>query len=277
MKATSKIAKTVRALCAVCLGLSWSATAQSTIAYFNGPPFAIPGESEIATIDFDQDGTADFSFAGGLFICTTDVPSSGCSASFYAGTLGTNNLLCLGGQLVIVPFGTILGSGTSTNTAWRTVDGAVMATYFMSPRYGTSGWGGPLHTPGTGFFGVRFNAGDGLHYGWVRARMSNPTTNNLEFAPVILDWAYETRVNMPIAAGALPVIGMSPPRIVRPGKLRLEWQAQVGEAYQLQFKDQLEATYWTNLDFSVIATTTNITVEVPATSSTKFFRAVVTQ
>lgn len=53
----------------------------------------------------------------------------------------------------------------------------------------------------------RFAAADGPHYGWIQVRLPQPSTNGLpsEVTPVVTDWAYETRVGVPIRAGARPV------------------------------------------------------------------------
>jgi len=57
--------KTASVICTFWLGLALSASAQSTIAYFNGPAFQFPADYASASIDFDKDGTGDFSFATG--------------------------------------------------------------------------------------------------------------------------------------------------------------------------------------------------------------------
>jgi hypothetical protein len=51
----------------------------------------------------------------------------------------------------------------------------------------------------TGYAGVEFRIGGATHYGWVRLQ-------NFTDAPYgnILDWAYETRPDVPILAGAVP-------------------------------------------------------------------------
>jgi hypothetical protein len=178
------------------------ATAQDTIIYSNGPSFPIPSyyDSGRAFIDFDGDGVFDLSFEYYGFICTADVPTSGCSLSFYVGALSTNAILVRSCQASILPFGTSIGSAPASNTMWNTrCQYTALADYFFSPRYGTKGYGGPLADPGVGYLGVRFSAADGLHYGWVRVRMPRDT----EFAPAIVDWAYEARPDTAIRAGAI--------------------------------------------------------------------------
>ena len=84
-------------------------------------------------------------------------------------------------------------------------------------------------SPATQFIGVRFHADDGLHYGWIRLARNywEPYDTNHpdwppgtdpngrygnaislpridQFSPGVIDWAFETTPNTPIAAGAVP-------------------------------------------------------------------------
>jgi len=177
-------------ICAICLVLVLSRSAQSEIVYFNGPAFSIPGDYTSTSLDLNRDGMGDFSFSSGAFICTADVPSSGCTSPYLIASLKTNSVLSHGYQAVVLPAGTAIGSVTFSNTAWKSSDGATLVTAFFSPRYGTSGWGGPLSLPGAGYLGVRFFAQDGPHYGWIHAWL--PNGGRFGTSPVILDWAYET-------------------------------------------------------------------------------------
>jgi hypothetical protein len=265
------------ALCAIWLSLAWSLCAQDTIRYTAGPAFSFPGDGDSASLDFDHDGSADLSFSGGLFLCTTDIPVSGCTTAYSILPMSTNSLLCNGSQLLVMPAGTLIGAGTVPEATWKGYSSTALATYSFSPRFGTAGWGGPLNTAREGYFGVRFQMTDGQHYGWVRARMPATETNTFEFTPIIMDWAYETQPDTPIKAGAVPVAAVAAPKIVRPEKLRLEWQSQVGLTYQIQFKDRLESFGWTNLDIIVIATATNTIVDIPMKGSAGFYQAVRTE
>ncbi|MCD6049945.1 MAG: hypothetical protein K0Q55_1348 [Verrucomicrobia bacterium] len=256
------------------LGLVLSARAQDTISYFSGPSFSFPADGDFASIDFDRDGTADFSFSGGLFLCTMDIPTSACSTSFNGVPMGTNSFMCNGSSLTVVPAGTTISDTTVSNATWKNFSSATLATYQFSPKYGTSAWGGPLNAAREGYFGVRFSTSAGVHYGWVHARMPEPGTNTFSFSPVILDWAYETRPDTVIVAGAMPVAAVTAPQIVRPERLRLNWRSQVGKSYQIQFKERLDAPGWTNLDINVVATGTNSIVDISIKSTMGFYQAV---
>ncbi len=135
----------------------------------------------------------------------------------------------------------------------------------------------------TAFMGIQFQIGQDWHYGWVRIRGGlsgeyfTPEGWRFFLAPPawILDWAYETRPNTPIKAGARPVmVGVAVPVVVRAGFLRLSWLSEIGKAYQVQSKASLDAPGWTNLNFAVPATSTNTLLDLPMTGATQFFRVV---
>jgi len=176
-----------------------TASGQDTIAYFSGPSFTFGGwEYEGTSLDLDRNSSPDFNFQWGPFICTADVPTSGCSSSFYVLALNTNAMLHRLSEVTMLCYGETISSATSSNTTWDDPDNYSRAAgYFFSPRYGTRGYNGPAISSGVGYLGVRFMAADGLHYGWIRLRAPNVA----EFGPAVVDWAYEARPNTPIHAG----------------------------------------------------------------------------
>ena len=187
-------------------GAAPRACCQDTIVYFSGPslPFAYePSGPDDGSIDLNGDGTPDFSFQLGFFICTADFPTSACSGPYYVSALGTNAvLLDRFRRATILRFGSLIGSAPATNSTWSNPDqSATVVTHFISPRYATSGLYGPLADAGVGYVGVRFYAADELHYGWVRLRIA-------PFVAVV-DWAYEARPNTPISAGIIGSNGES--------------------------------------------------------------------
>ena len=244
---------------------SWS---QSTIAYSAGPAFQTPAGFLPVSFDLDQDGSADFGFMDSGTLCTTDVPCSLCTLSFDVLILGTNGLLVQGSYAAILPAGEWIGPVTSSNGVWSSAGNSTLLSLWWSERYGTSGSTGPLATMGEGFLGARFYGADGLHYGWVHVRLAL-------VAPVVVDWAYETRPGVPIQAGAKPVpVPLAWPTVARPGYLRLSWPSEIGKAYQVQVKGHLEAFAWTNLSFVIPATTRNTMLDLPMSGAAQFFRVV---
>jgi len=203
----SKVQKITLGGAALCLIAAATAQSLATIAYISGPGFAfqsVENDPPGASLDLNQDGIVDFNFQSGYFLCTADVPSSACSVPFYVIGSDTNSLLGRFSQATILPFGAPIGL-PGTNTNWVPPDrsgeqGATVtvADYFLSPRYGTRGYGGPLVNPGVGYLAVRFSAADGPHYGWIRVLLPGP-----DFGPDVVDWAYETQPNTPIAAGLI--------------------------------------------------------------------------
>jgi len=254
---------------------------QGTIAYFNGQAFQLPGMEGYANgVDFDGDGNLDFTFSASGMICTADIPISFCSQSYYISATGTNALLWQGNQIFVMPAGNLIGSIAPSNAVWGNPgQGGILTSFNSSPRDGTSSWTPPLQTLTNGYLGVRFYAADGRHYGWIHARLPDQSlgTNGFpaEFSPVIVDWAYETRVDTAIAAGAKTVTALqAAPQVIRAGYLRLNWQTETGKTYQIQSTENLLLPFWTNLDFIIVATATNAMTDIPMTSGAKFYRIV---
>ena len=186
-----------------------------------------------------------------------------------------------------MPGGTLIGRVPFTNAGWsNNSDGAILTIFGDTPGsnagvvtlFGSNSsadmtaWGGPLSSGQEGYLGVRFYARDGLHYGWIHASLAGD--NSSAVYPTITDWAYETRPNTPIVSGALPFAALNAPRIVRLQNLRLVWPSEIDRAYQVQFKGQLDAPVWSNLDFTIIATATNTAVDAPISGSAGFYRVV---
>lgn len=169
---------------------------QDTIVYFSEPSFRFQAEPSEPDLWWSVGDSLAFSFRFGPFLCTADVPTSGCSAPYYVVGFGTNAILRRSSQAAMLPFGAWIDSLPPTNSTWSDQgQSASVATYYFSPRYNTSGMSGPLIDVGVGYLGIRFYLADGLHYGWVRLRS----------APIVavVDWAYEGRPNTPIRAGVI--------------------------------------------------------------------------
>lgn len=207
-------------------------TAHSSIVYVNGPSFQAGGYREWNPrgVDFDHDGTNEFTFWASGMICTADVPTSGCSWPFYTWTAGTNEVLLNDFFVSPLSLGETVGA-ESASGSWVAPVGFYGAgvTFWWYSRSGReidgqwlhSGWLAGVGDVGAGYLGVRFFASDGLHYGWIRVRLpqsgffvqpqsettsvsptaSGPTPIPLELVPVVVDWAYETHPNTPIRAG----------------------------------------------------------------------------
>jgi hypothetical protein len=267
----------------------FSSRAQSTIAYFNGPFFCF-NYPDGTSFDFDQNGVADFVFLNGPSLTTGD-PNSGYTPYTIA-PLGSNSILCVGQQVAVVASGTVINANPPGNNVWTNISGATLDTFgfngqqvfFTSSGVVTNppmaGWNGPVTPPGGAFLGMRFYAADGLHYGWIHAQLPAPVivTNGvgaLDGPPVILDWAFETRPDTGIVAGAMPVsVPLAAPQIIQPGTMWIGWESQTNVAYQIQFKDSLNAILWTNLGAPISGTATNSSTNVPISGSSRFFRVV---
>ena len=246
------------------LAAQWT-LAQSTIVHTSGRVYADPWFfSTSASVDMNQDGVEDLSLSADPWFCTADVPTSYCNQTLYIGIPSTSAVLVQGNYAASIPIGEWIGMSGPSNTAWSTHYIASLMTYWRSPRYGTSGVRGPIGEQGQGYFGVRFSAADGEHYGWVFVQ-----------GQILVEWAYELRPNQPIRAGAKPIPApLSHAMIERPGHLRIVAETENGKAYQVQFKDSLLDFSWSNLSFALPASGPSISVDLPLTERRAFYRIV---
>jgi hypothetical protein len=130
-------------------------------------------------------------------------------------------------------------------------------------------FGGPFAGVASGYIGLQFYNGGQAYYGWVR--IGAPVTINGGW---IYNYAYQTIPNTPIVAGQATSTPMSISRIGSSQYLRLDWYSTASATYQVQYKEQISATTWSNMDFTITANTTNTTVNLPITSSACFYRVI---
>jgi len=121
----------------------------------------------------------------------------------------------------------------------------------------------------TAYIGFVLVCGGQNYYGWMEVENPLPVANGS-----IVAWAYATTPNTPMVAGAGPLMPLAAPQIVRPGNLRLTWQSYAGQAYQVQFKHQVDAPSWSNSDLTIIATATNTAADIPMTGAAAFYRVI---
>jgi len=202
-------------------------TAQSSIVYVSGPSIPIPGGWGFGSgdLDLNDDGVVDYSFWSSGQNCTLAIGSGGCGWPFYVKTTTANEVLTSGNAVSPLQWGSLIGTQVPPNSSWimpRGFYGVGIAYQFHSwqIREGiyevlSSGWSGGIAEAGIAYVGLRFWTTDGPYYGWVRLRLPNrfPGQNPpfddgslvgfpiVEFAPVVVDWAYETEPNTPVRAG----------------------------------------------------------------------------
>lgn len=121
----------------------------------------------------------------------------------------------------------------------------------------------------TAYIGFEFRQNGANYYGWMQVQNPFPLVSGQ-----IVSWAYSKNADAPIVAGAGLLVSLAPVRIIRPGNLRLNWQSQAGQAYQVQFKDQLDAPIWMNSDLIIIATSTNAEADLPIIGPARFYRVI---
>jgi hypothetical protein len=210
-------------LASLCLSLT---SARGAIVYSPGPASQSPPLSIQFShnVDLDADGFADYSFWSYGPICTMDYPSSFCSWPHYVSASGTNLILITGFDALLQAIDAEISSYPPPGALWGTPwYGAGLAVLWWG-RSGQitngqpiieGGWGGPLANLGVAYVGVRLCANDGPHYGWIRTRLPVPSLDSspegyfFGFAPVVVDWAYETCPDKPIRAGDIGSAGES--------------------------------------------------------------------
>lgn len=116
---------------AVLLGLVVTASAQRTIAYFNGPSFQIFGAYGPREIDVNNDRSPDFLFWESGPISTTDIPPSGFAWPFYVGAVATNQLLA-GDYALAQPLGSCVSDNPPSGASWTTPGFGALLTAFWS-------------------------------------------------------------------------------------------------------------------------------------------------
>jgi hypothetical protein len=172
-----------------------------TVRYTGTPGFSW-GPFSSTHLDINADGTNDFSF--GVSALSTNNWGWLNISSF-----GSNQFLVVSNFVLAQPAGGWIGPTAPSGAAWSS--GPTAAMIWHSKPFVSLYWTGPLATLGIGYFGVRFQAADGVHYGWVRARMHRGSQLFVgdppyqAFIPLreVIDWAYERQPNTPIRAGAV--------------------------------------------------------------------------
>ena len=154
-------------------------------------------ESPTKDLDLNQDGVPDFRFNVGIL---AGLPSPGLPSSSrpYLDSFAFNRndyLMNSEGRIVLKQAGVTFGPQTAAGESWGHRDSESQAIAYGSG----STWPGFSGQPPEAYLGVRFLSNGAMHYGWIHRVVSD--TNSASF-PVIADWAYESRTNTAIRAGA---------------------------------------------------------------------------
>ena len=190
------------------------APGQGTIVYHQpaAPLFGLVG----LALDINGDGQVDSRFYSASYV-PASYYATGASGVGSAQLLVTPNAGLDGGShLVALAPGFLNGGTIGGSLLWAGQDApssygdaTVLGSYFPEDTsvslvpvgyfYGT-----------TAFMGIHFQAGSEWHYGWIRIRggVAGPSDDGQQFylnpPGWILDWAYDTRPDAPILAGAVP-------------------------------------------------------------------------
>jgi len=134
-----------------------------------------------------------------------------------------------------------------------------------------------LFTDTSGYIGLELYVDGAVHYGFLQIDCRGYSG----FGGFYEAYGYNTVAGQPITTTAVPepfvLASLAAPQIVRPGNLRLNWDSEPGQPYQVQFKDRVDAPSWSNLDLTIIATSTNTLADVPIVGAARFFRVIQAQ
>lgn len=200
-------------VCLLGLLLCLSSEARAEIIYGDGPSNVVQNYFLVRSLDLNKDGQFDFHLEE-YAIGTTDIPPS--SVTRFLGLRGTadgsthNNGVFTGeGRALPLPLGSLIGPSADEPFSWT--DG-FRQLGLSHKRSGETMWQGPWEDQKTGFLAVRFLADDQYHYGWIRLNVEDIPLSSMGdvyalIPPHIVDFAYESTPNTPIAAGAVPEPG----------------------------------------------------------------------
>lgn len=169
-----------------------ASSANAAVVYFNVADTTITGPS--SSLNFGNinlaGGTYDSSTSGNSFRVGWN------SADPEKPSVGTVTNVQIAGDGSIFAFGASrFTDGQSINAGSATWSAA--ARYLDSPFGADSGW--QTGSPISGYAGLRIATGPDFNYGWA-ALSFNDTTNQL----TITGFAFESALNTPISAGAIP-------------------------------------------------------------------------
>lgn len=158
------------------------------------------GPFSLLSVDLNHDGTEDYRVvATGTVTWGFQMEGVGVNAVWSHPTGG----LDIGAPIVPLAFGTGIGATLPGGDEWRlteTTPFGINGPYFSS--YSSIGSLG-LFVDQTAYAGLQFYIGSELHYGWIKVQ----ELPWLGGGGIVFEYAYDTRQNMPIMAGAVPEPG----------------------------------------------------------------------
>ncbi len=167
---------------------------ESTVLYteVNGENTVAYGS--FASVDLDQDGTADFSLSVSL---RND--STGESQDFMIASLRDSRIIL--NDLNALPYeaGFEVGEDISQDLiAWSAETGLIFSRLESSGSSNDITWLGPWREVTEGYLGVSIRKENQYHFGWIK--LATDVSNN---KLTVLGYAYETEVGQPIDTGQM--------------------------------------------------------------------------
>lgn len=209
-------------------------------------------------VDINLDGVDDYVVEGEIIIPYKFPPS----VVFYLRSLNGNRYATLFNTWVY-PFHESMAvcSNSMIGLTWDDTSQSEKGSFL---GYGTNS----LFTVGINYICIALKMEDGYHYGWIRVYYDLMGIS-------IIDWAFESRPDYWIFTGEIPKsVRMRHPEKSNTNYIKLIWQAEIGKTYQIQYKDDLNYPWWTNLDFAVPAISQEMCIELPLDKNARFFRVI---
>lgn len=173
---------------ALASSLAGNCAGQGTIAHVTAPEDFGTFQGGNLPVDLDGDGSNDFNFVSTRGDFSVDGPSLNAVLALPAGGLD------LGGWAVPVREGATVRAELPDGLVWyetiHTQYGSLPALLTSCMDVGCIGF----FTGENAYLGVRFQAADGTHYGWMRLELPYVGING----GYVREWAYETRPDTPI-------------------------------------------------------------------------------
>lgn len=157
----------------------------------------IPGPNSVLSIDLNHDGIEDYRVvATGTVSLGFQMEGTTSNLVWSRPTGGTD----IGAFIVPLLFGTEIGTGLPASDEWTPTQQGMFGV--IAPGFSTYTFSGALglFIDQTAYAGLQFSVGDDVYYGWIMVQ----EIPALGGGGIVLEYAYDTRPNMSILAGAVP-------------------------------------------------------------------------
>jgi hypothetical protein len=154
------------------------------------------------SVDVDKDGMPEFRFDVSPVHHIPGMVGEVYSAHIPSGSGISIEGMVYGESLRLLDFGSQIGDSMASGD-WSSRDLQLPVLFVLHPNFTPFEYvaSGPLAEAGSpAFIGMRVVMPDGVHYGWAQLTVEDADRPRA----VLVDWAFETRPEIPIVAGVVP-------------------------------------------------------------------------